>query len=93
LAEKYCGERGFGVEPVVGEQPQRFQGVVGQEVTLVDAQNGHPAPFGCFGGQRVTGLPAGRRRMLAEIGRRSTNQALQGTVTLVSVGVLGGSVG
>ncbi len=24
LAEKYCGERGFGVEPMIGEQPQRF---------------------------------------------------------------------
>jgi len=28
LAEKYCGERGFGVKPVVGQQPQRFEGVV-----------------------------------------------------------------
>ena len=56
LAEKYCGERGFGVEPVIGQQPQRFQGIVGEEVGLVDAQDGDAAPFGCFGGQRVAGL-------------------------------------
>ena len=56
MAEKYCGERGFGVKPMVGEQPQRFQGIVAEEVALVDTQDGDPSPFGVLGGQRVAGL-------------------------------------
>ena len=39
LAEKYCGEGGFGVEVVVGEQPQRFQRVVVEQVALIDTQD------------------------------------------------------
>ena len=43
LAEKYCGKRGFGVEPVIGQQPQRFQGIVGEEVGLLDfSDRGRP---------------------------------------------------
>ena len=36
LAEKYCGERGFGVEPMIGEQPQRFQRGVVEQVGFLD---------------------------------------------------------
>jgi hypothetical protein len=46
----------LGVEFVVGQQPQRFERVVGEQVSFVDAQDGHSSPFCVCGGECVAGL-------------------------------------
>lgn len=51
---------------MVGEQPQRFQRIVADEVTLVDTQDRDTAAFSVFGGERVTGL--GDQRGVVEAG-------------------------
>ena len=66
LAQHDGGERGFGVELVVGQQPQCLQGLVAEQVPLIDTHDGHPSAFGVFGGQRVTGL--GHQRGVVEAG-------------------------
>jgi len=53
LAQKDCREGRFGVEPVIRQQPQRLQGVMGEEMSLVDTQDRDPAAFAMFGGQAL----------------------------------------
>ena len=56
LADQDDRERGSGVHVVVGQQPDRFELMVVEQVGFVDDEDGVAAPFGVFGGQRLGGL-------------------------------------
>jgi hypothetical protein len=58
LADEDDRERGSGVHVVIGQQPDRFELMVVEQVGLVDDQYRVAAPFGVFGGQRLGGLGA-----------------------------------
>ena len=51
LPDQDDGERGTTVHVVVGEQPDRFELMIVEQVGLIDDEHGVSAAFGVFGGQ------------------------------------------
>jgi hypothetical protein len=56
LADGQAGERARRVEVMVGQEPQRFQPVIAEEVAFLDDQDGGASALGVFGGERAGGL-------------------------------------
>ena len=61
LADEKARERGFRVELAVGEEPDFFELVRGEEVGFVDRDDHAFASFVLFGGEQVNGLWDERR--------------------------------
>src|SRR2546429_3198368 len=56
LADEQAGERGVGIEVVVGEHPYRLELLIPQQMGLVDDQDGGLAALVAFGGEHGGGL-------------------------------------